>query len=292
MTTYELTINSTGEDFFNARRDLINDFIQQITNAEVTVDWRTPHTGKIVSCYNPCNNFNSVIASVYFDDTDETKNYGIVAAINCGGLLFVDESVKALYDEFAEANENIKHLEFGAAAEAQRREKEAQKLEKKRKENMKKMEGMKAQAEKEINALANGREKKITKADEFYYALGWLAAHVGTITAKMPDYLESAFVKHFGDVEHTVVDSTKVGPAGYTSQWRLSMEASLKKADTIPAMLADYLSQNGKKVSKTSFVWSLIDDYGFKLGKKQDTLEIMRCVPIEYVPMFNEGMKA
>lgn len=293
MTTYELTINSTGEDFFNARRDLINDFIQQITGAEVTTDWRSEsHVGRIVSCLNPCNNFKSVIASVYFFYTGETKNYGIVAAINCGGLLFVDESVKSLYDEFAEANENIKHLEFEAAAEAQRREKEAHKLEKKRQDNMKKLEGMKAQAEKEIKALANSREKNITKADEFYYALGWLAAHIGTLTAKMPDYLEAAFVKHFGDVEHTVVDSTKVGPAGYTSQWRLSMEASLKKADAIPAMLTDYLSQNGKKLSKTSFVWSLVDDYGFKFGKKQDTLDIMRCVPIEYVPMFNDGMKA
>jgi hypothetical protein len=293
MTTYELTINSTGEDFFNARRDLINDFIQQITGAEVTTDWRSEsHVGRIVSCLNPCNNFESVIASVYFFYTGETKNYGIVAAINCGGLLFVDESMKALYDDFKAANENIKHQEFAAAAEAQRREKEAQKLEKKRQDNMKKLEGMKAQAEKEINALATNREKNITKADEFYYALGWLATHIGTLTAKMPDYLEAAFVKHFGDVEHTVVDSTKVGPAGYTSQWRLSMEASLKKADAIPAMLTDYLSQNGKKLSKTSFVWSLVDDYGFKFGKKQDTLDIMRCVPIEYVPMFNDGMKA
>jgi hypothetical protein len=288
---YNFTINNK-EDFDKAQTQVINDFIEQITNAEVTADWRTPHTGRIVSCLNPCNSFEFVIASVYFDDTDETKSYGIVAAINCGGLLFVDESAKALYDEFVEVNENIKHQLFAAAEEAQRREKEAKKLEKKRQDNMKKLEGMKAQAEKEINALATNRETNITKADEFYYALGWLATHIGTITAKMPDYLEAAFVKHFGDVEHTVVDSTKVGPAGYTSQWRLSMEASLKKADAIPAMLTDYLSQNGKKLSKTSFVWSLVDDYSFKFGKKQDTLDIMRCVPIEYVPMFNDGMKA
>jgi hypothetical protein len=292
MTTYELTINSTGEDFFNARSQLINEFISWFTGAEVIADWRTPHTGRIVSCLNPCNNFESVIATVYFDDTDETKNYGIAAAINCGGLLFVDESMKALYDDFKAASDSIKHQEFLAAQEVQRREKEAQKLEKRRKENMKKMEGMKAQAEKEINALATNREKNITKADEFYYALGWLATHIGTITAKMPDYLEAAFVKHFGDVEHTVVDSTKVGPAGYTSQWRLSMEASLKKAEAIPAMLTDYLSQNGKKLSKTSFVWSLVDDYGFKFGKEQDLVEIRKLVPDKYVDVFVEGCKA
>ena len=292
MATYELTINSTGEDFFNARRDLINDFIQQITGAEVTTDWRSEsHVGRIVSCLNPCNNFESVIASVYFFYTGETKNYGIVAAINCGGLLFIDESMKALYDDFKAANENIKHQEFLAAQEAQRREKEEQKLEKKRKDNEKKMEGMKAQAEKEFDKLTQSTTK-ITKADEFYYALGWVAKHIGTITAKMPDYLEPAFIKHFGDAEHTVVDSSKVGPAGFTSQWHLSMEASLVKVKEIPAMLTEYLSQNGKKISKTSFVWDLVDKYGFKFGKKQETLSIMRCVPIEYVPMFNEGFKA
>ena len=128
MTTYELTINSTGEDFFNARAQLINEFISWITGAEVTADWRTPHTGRIVSCLNPCNNFESVIATVYFDDTDETKNYGIAAAINCAGLLFVDASMKALYDDFKAASENIKHQEFLAGQEAQRREKEEQKL--------------------------------------------------------------------------------------------------------------------------------------------------------------------
>jgi hypothetical protein len=288
MTTYELTVNSTGEDFFNARKQLINDFIQQIAGAEVVNTMLG--NGKIVSCLNPCNNFESVICTVYFD-LDETKSYGIVTAINCGGLRFVDESLKALYDEFVEANYNIKHQEFMAAQDAHRREKEEAKLEKKRKDNEKKLAGMKAQAEKEFEKLVSSNAK-ITKADEFYFALGWVAKHVGTITAKMPDYLESAFVKHFGDVEHTVVDSTKVGPAGFTSQWHLSMEASLVKVKEVPAILNDFLSQNGKKLSKTSFVWDLVDKYGFKFGKKQITLDIMRCVPIEYMPAFNEGFKA
>ena len=290
MTTYELTITSTGEDFFNARSQLINDYIQQITGAEVTVDRRNPKAGRIVSCYKPCNNFESIIASVYFDDTDETKHYGITAAINCGGLLFVDESVKTLYDEFKEAYDNINHQEFLAAQESQRREKEEQKLEKKRKDNEKKMASMKTAAEKEFNSLVD--REKVTESEEFYWTLGWLASHVGTLTAKMPDFLEASFVKHFGDVERTTVDSTKVGPAGYTSQWRLSMEASLVKAKEIPVTLTQYLNPTGKKLSKTSFIWKLVDDFGFKFGKKQDTLDIMRCVPIEYVLIFNEGLKA
>jgi hypothetical protein len=139
MTTYELTINSTGEDFFNARKQLINDFIQQITGTEVTTDWRKPRAGRIISCDNPCNNFESVIAYVYFDDTNETKAYGITAAINCGGMLFVDESLVALYDEFKKASDNIRQQEYLAAQEVRRREKEAAKKaaaeERKNKEN-------------------------------------------------------------------------------------------------------------------------------------------------------------
>jgi hypothetical protein len=147
MAIYELTVNSTGEDFFNARKQLINEFIQQITGAEVTADWRSePHVGRIVSCLNPCNNFESVIASVYFFYTGETKNYGIVAAINCGGLLFVDESMVALYDEFKKANDNIKHTEFLAAQEVRCHEKEAlKKTEREQRQKANKSEATKAE---------------------------------------------------------------------------------------------------------------------------------------------------
>lgn len=286
MATYELT-TGTREDFNNVQTQLINDFVQQVTGAEVSNTMLG--TGKIVSCLNPCNNFESIIFTVHFD-LDETKSYGAVAALSCGGLKFADESMMALYGSFKEANENIKHQLFVATQEAQRRQKEEQKLEKKRKDNEKKMEGLKVSAEKEFNNLLT--REKTTETDEFYWTLGWLAKHVGTLTAKMPDFLEAGFVKHFGDVEHITVDSTKVGPAGYTSQWRLSMEASLVRAKEIPATLTKYLNPTGKKLSKTSFIWKLVDDYGFKFGKKQDTLDIMRCVPIQYVPMFNEGLNA
>ena len=287
MTTYELTAG-THEEFETVKTQLISDFVQQVTGAAVTN--QLLGAGKIVSCLNPCNTLESLIFTVHYE-LDETKNYGAAVALSSGSLKFVDASLDNIWDDFVVAQYKLK-TEYGKAAdEARRRENEAQKLEKKRKENEKKMAGLKASAEKELDSLITNRDRA-TVADEFYYTLGWLAKHVGTITAKMPDYLEEAFVKHFGDVERTVVDSTKVGPAGYTSQWRLSMEASLKKAENIPATLADYLSQNGKKVSKTSFVWSLVDDYGFKFGKKQDIVEILRCVPIEYVPVFNEGMEA
>jgi hypothetical protein len=286
MTTYNLT--TIREDFESDKTQLISDFIQQITGAEVNNQLLGP--GKIVSCLNTCNTLESLVVTVYFD-LDETKSYGLAAALTSGGLKFTDESMVSLWDEFVSEQYKLKAEYNKAAEEAQRLQKEEALLEKKRKDNEKKLAGLKAQAEKEFDKLINN-EAKITKEAEFYYVLGWLSKHVGTITAKMPDYLEQAFIKHFGDVEHTAVDSTKVGPAGYTSQWHLSMEASLKKAEQIPAMLNDFLSQNGKKVSKTSFVWDLVDKYGFKFGKKQDQLEILNHVPVNYLSMFHAGTTA
>ena len=286
MATYNLT--TIREDFETDKTRLISEFIQQVTGAEVN-NQLLGH-GKIVSCLNVCNTLESLIVTVHFD-LDETKNYGLSVALSSGGLKFVDESMAELWDEFMSEQYEMKAQYNRAVEDEQSRQKEEAKLEQKRKDIEKKMAGMKAQAEKEFEKLAN-RAEKVSKVDEFYYALGWVAKHVGTITAKMPDYLEPAFIKHFGDVERTVVDSTKVGPAGFTSQWHLSMEASLVKVKEIPAMLTNYLSQNGKKVSKTSFVWDLVDKYGFKFGKKQDTLDIMRCIPIEYMPMFNAGFQA
>ena len=287
-TTYELT-TGTREDYETVQACLVSDFISQISGAEVTN--QLLGTGHIVSCMAIGSSFDNIAVTVHYD-LDETKNYILSAAITSGGLKFTEESVVALWDTFMEVHTNLKHQYFVATEDAQRREREAAKLEKKRKENEKKTAGMKASAEKEIENLINNREKPVTKADEFYYTLGWLAKHIGTITAKMPDYLEEAFVKHFGDVERTIVDSTKVGPAGFTSQWRLSMEASLKKAENIPTTLTEYLNPTGKKLSKTSFIWTLIDDYGFKFGKKQDVEAIMNTIPDEYMPMFEAGMDA
>lgn len=145
---YNFTINNK-EDFDKVQTEIINDFISQLTNAEVTVNVNSVTTGRIVSCQNPCNTFETVIITVYFDDTDETKNYVLTAAINTGRMLFVDESIKALYDEFVEVNENIKHQLFVATTEARRREKEAQKkAEREAKQKEKKKEKSKAETEK------------------------------------------------------------------------------------------------------------------------------------------------
>ena len=161
---------TTCETIEKAKAQSISEFIQQVTGAEVTN--QLLGTGKIVSCMNINNNFESLVFTVHFD-LDETKNYGAAIALASGSLKFIDTSLDNIWDDFVVEQYKLKAEYNNAVEEVRCREKEAQKLEKKRKENEKKMAGMKAQAEKELNGLIENREKKITKADEFYYSLGW-----------------------------------------------------------------------------------------------------------------------
>lgn len=281
MTTYE-TIE-------NVKAQLISDFIQQVTGAEVTN--QLLGTGKIVSCMNFNNNFESLIFTVHFD-LDETKNYGAAVALASGGLKFVDTSLDDVWDDFVVEQYKLKAQYNKAVEEDRCREKEA----KKEAERLKKAEAnyarLKEKSIQDFEELTKRTKQPVTETDEFYYALGWLAANAKNVSAVLPDYLDAAFVKYFGpEAPHRVVDSTKRSPAGWQQQWSWSFKISLKNPDAIPAMLNQYVGHTGKDIARTSFIWDLVSDYGFKFGKKQDTLDIMRCVPIEYVPMFNEGMK-
>jgi hypothetical protein len=75
-------------------------------------------------------------------------------------------------------------------------------------------------------------------------------------------------------------------------QWTWAFKMHLNNPETIPMTLNGMINDTGKIIANTSFIWDLVADYGFKFGKEQDVVEIMRHVPIEYVPMFVEGSKA
>jgi hypothetical protein len=289
MTTYELT-EGTREEFGKVQTQLISDFAQQVTGADVT-NQLLGH-GKVVSCLSPSDNFESIIFTVKFD-LDETKHYGAAAAIATGGLKFADESVLELWNSFNEAYNNLKSQLYTAVDEARRREKEEAKKADRLKKAEANYERLKEKSLRDFEELTQRAKQAVTQTDEFYYALGWLAANAKTVSAVLPDYLESAFVKYFGeDVPHRVVDSKKRSPAGWQQQWSWAFKISLKRPEAIPSMLNQYVGATGKEIAKTSFIWDLVSDYGFKFGKKQDTLDIMRCIPIEYVPMFNAGFQA
>ncbi len=151
------------------------------------------------------------------------------------------------------------------------------------------------QKENSIRAFDNlvNQASTVQDNDDFYFALGWLASHVGTISAALPDYLESAFLKHFGpDTPARIVDSSKKTSNGNSMQWTFGFKASLRNPENIPAILEQYLSSTKKSVANTAFIWELVENYGFKFGKKQDQSEIKSKVPAQHLTSFENGLAA
>jgi hypothetical protein len=89
-----------------------------------------------------------------------------------------------------------------------------------------------------------------------------------------------------------IVDSKKRTCNGNSMQWTFGFKASLRKAEDIPTYLTQYLNTTGQMIANTSFIWDLIDDYGFQFGKKQNIEQIAQAVPAKYIDIFNEGLTA
>lgn len=219
--------------------------------------------------------------------------YSIISKL---GLLSFDETdtetLQNLFDEYLTEwtkLDETRKAEIKAKREA---EIEAREAKKKAQADAKKAEAFEQKKKRDIKDFEEKLKlsKPMSLASEFYISLGWLAKHTGTVSAALPDYLESTFVSHFGDVPRRVVDSQKKGPAGWTSQWTSSFALSLKKPDIIPAMFEQYLNPSRKALTDTSFVWELVDNYGFKFGKTQDLEAIRSCVPSDYISEFELGL--
>lgn len=139
------------------------------------------------------------------------------------------------------------------------------------------------------------KDKSMCATGEFYYNLGWLAKNVGTVSAALPDYLLKYFENHFGtEAKPTVVDSRKRTVNGYPIQWALSMKASVPKkvVDSIPAFLKQYLNPTGNALTNTTFIWDIVENYGFQFGRKQDVEKIRAAIPTHCLEQFEKGFAA
>ena len=198
-------------------------------------------------------------------------------------LLEAQTAFKADFEARQEAQKVADRLARVQAAEAKKKADEDKKA-------TEKYEQTKAKAIKDFEARSQA-VRTLSTTDEFYYSLGWLTKHAGALSAVLPDYLENAFIKHFGpETPCRVVDSKKRSPAGWQQQWSWSFTVALKKPGTIPAFLAQYLNPTGNKVSNTSFVWDLVDNYGFQFGKKQNIDEIRSHIPASCLASFEAGL--
>lgn len=287
MTTYKTTTYETAEDLRNA----INSDLSALAYP-FTVKHKVYGEGQLTFVKAPLTG-GSLYATVDFAAGTKTLALDVLLTNN---LLQMPD---ILMDSLVEAQtifkaDFIERYEAQRAAERKARD-EAAAAEKKAREDKKAEEAYqkaKAKALKDFEELASTPVPKST-TDEFYYSLGWLAKHVGVITAKLPDYLATSFERHFGsDAPKTLVDGKAKTSGGYAKQWSWEFVASVKKLKetTVPAYLQTVTSDITKGIHNTSFVWDLVDNYGFQFGKKQDIEKIREHVPTEYISFFEAGL--
>ena len=209
-------------------------------------------------------------------------------------LIDFEEPVKNyLADFFAECSDiradfyEVMHDRTSAKHEADRQAKEEAKKEAK-------YQAAKEKAIQDFEVMTK-KDKSVNATGEFYYNLGWLAKNVGTVSAALPDYLLKYFENHFGtEAKPTVVDSRKRTVNGYPIQWALSMKASVPKkvVDNIPAFLKQYLNPTGNALTNTTFIWDIVENYGFQFGRKQDVDQIRATIPATCLEQFEKGFAA
>lgn len=292
MTTYKTTAYETTEALHNAIRTDLDQLAYPYA-----VKHKFYGEGQLISVKVPSNKAcRSLYIDVAFGHIHNIKTIDLDVAFSARVLTFPE----ILTDILVEAQTAFR-ADFEARERAQREanrlaREEAETAAKKEAEEKKaaeKYEKTKAKAIRDFETLAaDATPKSIT--DEFYYSLGWLANNTGTLSAAMPDYLLSYFEKHFGtEAKPIVVDSKKRTVGGYAMQWALSMKAPIKKKSvaTIPACLTKHLGKTGTAITDTSFVWDLVENYGFQFGtKKQDIDKIRACVPSDYIKFFEAGL--
>lgn len=239
------------------------------------------------------NESNLIFLADFAFENGQTKKLAINILL-ANRLITIAEPANTVIAEFIEACldlqkevHEVQHDRTSAKHEADRQAKEEAKQEAK-------YQAAKEKAIQEFEVMTR-KEKTVMGSGEFYYNLGWLAKNVGTISAALPDYLLKYFENHFGtEAKPTVVDSRKRTVNGYPIQWALSMKASVPKkvADNIPAFLKQYLNPTGNALTNTTFIWDIVENYGFQFGRKQDVEKIREAIPTHCLEQFEKGFAA
>jgi hypothetical protein len=287
MTTYKNTEFTTAEDL----RNTINSDLAALAYP-YAVKHRTYGEGQLTFIKAPLIG-GSLYATVDFAAGTKTLALDVILANNL--LEMPEELMEAVLEA-----QTVYKADFIEREQAQRtadrlayeQKKAAEKQAAEDKKNEEKYERTKAKAIRDFEVLASA-DRPVEVTNEFFYSLGWLAKHIGVITAKLPDYLGSSFEKHFGtEAPKTLVDGRAKTIGGHAKQWSWEFVASIKKLkDTIvPAYIQNTTTDISKGIHNTSFVWDLVDNYGFQFGKKQDVEKIRSHVPTNCLASFEAGL--
>lgn len=268
---------------------LANLLAEQLMSAEITS--AKYGTGRVTETAG--HNLENLIMVVAF--ADETKRFAVLPVITGKVPLAKFADISEIGDAWDEAyNLHVdwsrQRLEFNRAAYRQNVEAKKQaEADKKAESNYNRTKDrMIKEFEKQT-----ARTKEVAETDSFYYALGWLAKHMGSLTAILPDYLGAAFENHFGaETPKTLVDSRAKTSGGFAKQWSWEFKSTIKKLDetTVPECIQNVTTDFSKGIHNTAFLWDLVDNYGFQFGKKQDVEKIRACVPSGYLASFEAGL--
>ena len=291
MSNYILTSESTHADYLSLENKLSTEFIDYATGAAVTAkNGKEGYVSKFSVFSGPL--FNQLLAIVQFDDGP--VKYSVKAAFKDAGFLtFKDPELAELYEELFEIHTRITKQDKANAVLLEQKAKEEAAKKAAAEKAEKAFQKRKEKAFAEFETLTSRKKPAFTVSDKFYYALGWLTKHMGTITATCPDYLEKTIKAYYGDdIALRVVDASKKTTGGFSMKWAFSIQANLKKAEAIPACLESYINPARKALTNSSFILDLIEVYGFKWGKNQNADEIRRNIPTKYLSIFEEGLAA
>lgn len=286
LSAVEFDMENAKQAYCDTEIELVTAVAEVVKGAEVHSS--TYGTGVVINVQG--KTLEEAIAEIDFGHC--TKRFSLAHLMTNTKLIqFVNEE---LYEMWAKAfqvhtNSTITYHEMARAARLVKIE-AAKKAEadKKAEENYKKQ---KERASKDFDKFVQQSSTALSDVEEFYYALGWLTKHVGSVSAVLPDYLADAFTKHFGsDTPCRVLDSKKKSPAGWQAQWSWFFKVSLKKHESVPSILVQYLNPTGNALTDTAFVWDLIDNYGFQFGKKQDIEKIKQAIPKQFITSFETGL--
>ena len=285
------------EDFLTIYADtnklLIKDVSQLVANAELQSSIRG--IGTIIDITG--DSFENLALTVKFNNeqnqfTDELKKYSLknVATV-ANQTKFVDSEIVDTYLELNKIIDEINVIKKEQENKALQDLLDSRANDKKEARIKETCLKAKQKAIDEFNAFAAKDRDPITQEEAFYVGLGWLASHIGTISAAMPDYLIPSFKKYFGqDAPFTSVNSNDRTANGDLMKRTWSFGASLLKVEenTIPYELKKYISPSGKSIFNTTFIWDLVTNCGFRFGK-QDKAEIVKNIPPQFKDSFEAG---
>lgn len=285
-TTVALDLENAREKYFEAEATLVQILSGWVYEAKVSCT----ALGEGIITEADGTTLDNLIVTINFNG--DNKRFSLVHIMNNKFIKFTELDVTDIWTKASTMHTEwtAEYKELVRTAEQLAIEAEKKAIAEKKAEE--KFQKQKDKAIKDFDKLVN-KTTTLSEVDEFYYALGWLAKHIGTISARLPDYLKDAFEKTFGpDTPCYVVDSKKRTVNGNSMQWTFGFKATLKKAESMPSILRQYINESGNALTSTSFIWDLVSNYGFQFSKKQDVDKIAQTIPAQYIDSFNEGLAA